>query len=275
MRKPLAFGAAAVGGLGLVLAVFGAGSGAEADGVLPVYTVNLAGLAADGNPASLSTPFAIAPGQVAAVRVGCYRDPDGTVHAVGEIANGLDRPAADVQLAASLIAGGSVVATGSGYALLPSISGGKLSPFDILLPAASPAFDTCQVGVTRYATEGVMPQIPYGLEVALGVPRVDSAGAVHVPGTVRNRSGQGWRFVRIYVVLTDESGNVRAVAATGTNPAEVSSGLQASFDAALPADLKLDSFGMQGFTWAEPPAPTPTPSPTRASGAGTPAVPGN
>ena len=263
MRKPLALGAAAVGGLGLVLAAFGAGSGAGADGVAPIYTVNLAGLAADGNPASLSTPFAIPSGQVTAMRVGCYRDLDGTVHAVGEVANGLDRPAANVQLTASLMTAGDTVATGSGHALLPSISGGRLSPFEVLFPADSPAFDSCSVSVTQYSTENSMPQIPYSLDVSLGVPRLDSGGAIHVPGTVRNRSGQGWRFVRVYVVLTDESGNVRAVAATEAKPAEISSGLQASFDAPFPADVQLSSFGMQGFVWAEPPAPTPTPTPTK------------
>ncbi len=270
MRKSLAIGTAAVGGLGLVLATLGAGMGAGADSPSPAIRVTLAGLAADGNAASPSSPVTAPSGQVATVRVGCYRDGDGIVRVVGEVSNGLDRPAANVQLAASLIAAGETVASGSGYALLPSISGGRVSPFEIVLPAPSPVFDGCQVSVTQYATENNMPQIPYSLDVSLGVPWVDSAGATHVPGTVRNRSGQGWRFVRVYVVLTDESGKVRLVATTEARPGEISSGLQSSFDAVFPVDVQLPAFGMQGFVWAELPQPTPTPSPTRTGGSQTP-----
>jgi len=278
VRKFLGLGIAAVAGLGFVLAMLGAGLGAGADSPAPIYRVSLAGLAADGNPASPSLSVTAPPGQIAAVRVGCFRDSDGAVHVAGEVANGLDGPVAGVQLSASLISAGETVASGSGYALLPAISGGKLSPFEILLPAG-PVFDTCRASVTHYdtqtATENSLPRIPYSLDVSLGIPLVDAQGAIHVPGTVSNRSGQNWRFVRVYVVLTDDSGNVRLVANTDAKPGEISSGLQSSFDATFPAGVQLPSFGLQGFVWAEPPAPTPTPTPTRAGGAQTPAVPGN
>lgn len=256
MKKAPALVAAVLGCAGIALA--GIGIGAGANGSAALYRVSLPGLASDS--AALAT--APASSSVITTRTFCDTSGDGIVHAVGEVANGLNLPISRVRLKATLFAGDTEVATATGDALLPVISSLRGGPFDIPFPTGAPEFDSCLVQVTGYddAASDALPA--YGLEVSLGIPTADADGRIHIAGQVRNRAARASRSARVWVALTGGDGEILMVAAASVQPAEMSPGGAGTFEVVFPGGAELDAFGTRVYAWADQPLPTPTPTPT-------------
>lgn len=170
-----------------------------------------------------------------------------SLYIVGEVLNRTTTNVEWIRIYATLRDSiGNVVGSDYTYSDIDTLTPGMKSPF-FLLFSNPPAWSTYELHVSYDTTSDQ----PYPLEILNQTSYFGSDGSFHVTGEIRNQYVEERTFIKAYVTMYDNNGNVIGTEYTYTNPEDLIPGATASFEVEVyfwkgkPDEDLLGSYSLQ------------------------------
>jgi hypothetical protein len=179
---------------------------------------------------SMQVATAVAdPGQVTVLSSNGYLNSLGYYHVVGEVQNTGSSTVASVLVTATCYtSGNTLLGTSSSQTMIGILEPGRKSPFDVALN------DLLQSARTHHyelaVTYGQSPSLPLGLQVVSSTKKVDSAGYLHISGTIKNNGSAIAHETKVAATFYDSAGKVVDAALSYSDPTDINGGAKASFE---------------------------------------------
>ena len=148
-----------------------------------------------------------APDQVTVLSSNGYLNSLGYYHIVGEVQNTGSSAVASVFVTATCYTSGTIrPGMSSSQTMIGIFEPGRKSPFDIALNdrIESARTNHCELAVTYEQS----PNLPLGLQVDSSTKSVDSAGYLHISGTIKNNSSAIAHETKVAATFYDSTGKV-------------------------------------------------------------------
>ena len=165
-----------------------------------------------------------------------WTDASGYLHIAGEVLNNTAEPRRWLQLDATLSnSSGASVGSAVGYPRVPTLAPWSRSPFEIVTrkPAgfAKATVRVCTPSTTGACLSGQVAGAPLaGLSVAQSPSYLDTAGRRHYLGSVTNGGSAASFRTTALVTAYDAYGNVKGLAAGGTQPGKLTPGAKGTYE---------------------------------------------
>ena len=165
-----------------------------------------------------------------------WTDSSGYLHVAGEVLNNTSEPRRWLQLDVTLLnASGGSIGSAVGYPRVATLAPWTRSPFEIVTRKptgfAKATVRVCTPSTTGGCLSGQVAGAPLaGLSVAQSPSFLDSAGRRHYLGSVLNGGSAASYLTTALVTVYDAYGNVKGLAAGGTQPAKLTVGAKGTYE---------------------------------------------